>query len=267
MSTEAERFIAHYASEYYDPDKAREYYLRTRELKGRRSASGLKTESKKQAWAYAKNQIDTKRKQAAKDNSATRDNTVDQAQATAQARREEVSNKLKNLIAMLTAKQKDNSEKLSNDQTKALEDLEAKQAARAQKIKEEANRKIDAIPPIPKGVSPARRAALEARRASLISGIQDTATKAAQSLATEVNAERKKISEATATQREDLSTQTREAKMGGRTNATASRETVSSELKATVEKARASFEARRESLKAEFEDTAQREYDAIQTRV
>ena len=32
-------YLAHYASPYYDPAKAHEYYMRTRELKGRRKAS------------------------------------------------------------------------------------------------------------------------------------------------------------------------------------------------------------------------------------
>lgn len=31
--------LKHYASEYYDPEKAHEYYMRTRELKGRKSSS------------------------------------------------------------------------------------------------------------------------------------------------------------------------------------------------------------------------------------
>ena len=31
--------LLHYASEYYDPVKAHEYYKRTRELKGRRLSS------------------------------------------------------------------------------------------------------------------------------------------------------------------------------------------------------------------------------------
>lgn len=274
MSTEAERFIAHYASEYYDPAKAHEYYLKNRELKGQRSTSGLtikgnrgRSEQRKQAWAYAKNQINEKHKQADKNNSSTRESTIDQAQATAEARREELSTKLKNLIAALTAKQTERSEDLSKEQTKALEDLEAKRAARVATIREEANRKIDALPPIPKGVSPARRAVLEARRASVISDIQGSAKKDVQKLASEITAERQKISEATATQRTDLSAKTQKAKTGERTNATASREAVSSELKATVKKARAAYEARKKSLKAEYEATAQREYDAIQQRV
>ena len=36
--------LQHYASPYYDPQKAHEYYMRTRELKGRRSATKLSDE-------------------------------------------------------------------------------------------------------------------------------------------------------------------------------------------------------------------------------
>lgn len=39
--------LQHYASPYYDPVKAHEYYMRTRELKGRRSATKLNDEGKK----------------------------------------------------------------------------------------------------------------------------------------------------------------------------------------------------------------------------
>lgn len=45
--------LQHYASPYYDPVKAHEYYMRTRELKGRRSATKLNDEGKK-VWAYTK---------------------------------------------------------------------------------------------------------------------------------------------------------------------------------------------------------------------
>jgi len=48
--------IKHYASEYYDPAKAHEYYERTKNLKGRTSTSGL-SDSGKQAAAYVKQKI------------------------------------------------------------------------------------------------------------------------------------------------------------------------------------------------------------------
>ena len=54
------QFIAHYASEYYNPAKAREYYLKNRELKGRKT--GLKTDAERQGWDYAKSTIEDAKK-------------------------------------------------------------------------------------------------------------------------------------------------------------------------------------------------------------
>lgn len=73
-----EDFIMHYASEYYDPVKAREYYLKNRELKGlstaapappkkvtaASTAAAERRESnarQREAQSYSKNQIATKR--------------------------------------------------------------------------------------------------------------------------------------------------------------------------------------------------------------
>ena len=50
----------HYASEYYDPVKAHEYYMKNRELKGRRSTSGLNDKGKGAA-AYVKDQLNKER--------------------------------------------------------------------------------------------------------------------------------------------------------------------------------------------------------------
>lgn len=52
--------LMHYASKYYDPEKARAYYLRTRELKG--SQPALETQAQKETWAVANDSIRTERK-------------------------------------------------------------------------------------------------------------------------------------------------------------------------------------------------------------
>lgn len=56
--------LKHYASPYYDPVKAHEYYMKNRELKGensRKSTAGLNDEGKAVAQ-YVKNRLDTERK-------------------------------------------------------------------------------------------------------------------------------------------------------------------------------------------------------------
>jgi hypothetical protein len=53
--------LKHYASPYYDPVKAHEYYMKNRELKGRKSTTTLNDEGKAAA-EYVKNQLDDERK-------------------------------------------------------------------------------------------------------------------------------------------------------------------------------------------------------------
>lgn len=53
--------ILHYASPYYDPVKAHEYYMKHRELKGRTSTAGLNDEGKAAA-SYVKDKLTTEHK-------------------------------------------------------------------------------------------------------------------------------------------------------------------------------------------------------------
>lgn len=57
--------LAHYASEYYDPAKAKAYYERTKKLKGREKPL---TETQRSATTFAKSNIATARKDATEKN-------------------------------------------------------------------------------------------------------------------------------------------------------------------------------------------------------
>lgn len=50
-------YLQHYASEYYDPEKAHQYYEEHKKLKGRSSSTAKLSEKGKAAAAYVKNQI------------------------------------------------------------------------------------------------------------------------------------------------------------------------------------------------------------------
>lgn len=52
-----------YASQYYDPVKAHEYYMKHRKLKGRKSTSGL-NDTGKEAAKYVKEKLTNEKKQA-----------------------------------------------------------------------------------------------------------------------------------------------------------------------------------------------------------
>lgn len=221
-----ESFLAHYASEYYDPAKAREYYLRTRELKGRRSGSDLKTDSKKQAWAYAKNKITEERKELLKETGNEFRADIQLLRDTAMARRKELSNKLSLLLkkateirqhdaGVISEKQKKEMEKISEQLERQLErvtktaqkqseKLTEQQEKERKRISDEASRKIAALPPVPKGLSDERRAELAAERSEQIAKIRGDATKDRKSLSDAVRTQRKAISEQADGVRESL---------------------------------------------------------------
>lgn len=68
--------LEHYASPYYDPVKAHEYYMRTRKLKGRSSTSGLNEEGRKAA-SYVRNQLNEERKKKVEDSKNRRDSEIE----------------------------------------------------------------------------------------------------------------------------------------------------------------------------------------------
>lgn len=104
--------LTHYASKYYDPVKAREYYLKNRQLKGRTTA-GLSDEGKN-IWAVTKDNITSDKKRAIEAAKLKKEQEVESLRVKAQATRKSISDKLKRLSIMLADKYKSENTKLSN---------------------------------------------------------------------------------------------------------------------------------------------------------
>lgn len=269
-----ENFLAHYASEYYDPAKAREYYLRTRELKGKQSTSSLNVkgdkagnERRSQAWSYAKNKIGEEKKGNLEALSAQRKEVVDRARDGAHARREEISQKLTALLELLTNKRTEDADKIDADEDAELERIDKERADKSRQIREKANKAIDAIPAVPDGVKGPARERLVAARAKKVARITGDAAREIGAVRAEAATKGEAISADADSKRKDLSEQTQAQKEGERDSAAANRERVTSELKASVDKARSDYEAGKERLIAEYEEKTQKEFDAIRTRV
>lgn len=96
----------HYASPYYDPVKAHEYYMRNRELKKRRSTAGLNEEGKNAA-RYVREQLRNERKQKVADSKSKTDSDVKSLQAQTKKNieqaREEKQEKLEHHNAQMEA--------------------------------------------------------------------------------------------------------------------------------------------------------------------
>lgn len=283
-------FLAHYASEYYDPAKAHEYYMQNRELANKQSTSALTvkyntgkvnkktgaaiqrvnkaaTDRRKQAWAYAKNQIGEHKKADLKNLSAQRKQVVDNAQKGAQAKRQEISDKLTNLLKLLTSQKRDDSQTIDDNEDAALKKLDDERAAKSRQIRDKANKAIDSIPTIPDSVRGPQRERLVAARAKKIAKITGDAAKEIGQVTKDTAAQRETISADADTQRQALSEKTTEQRASEHQTSAADREQVGTQLKASVEKARADYEAGKQRLIAQYEATSQKEYDAIKRRV
>lgn len=225
----------------YDPVKAREYYLRTRELKGRRSSSALKTDSKKERWGYVKNQVTEEKKAAEEDNRTQRTETIEALREKASGERTKIREKLKLVLSRLTEDRKDDLVDVTEERKADLERIQAKVDA-----------KIAALPPIPRGVSKARRAKLSEERREKIAKIRGDA-----------KVERSEISDAAKDERKSISEDTKAKKSTEQESTKATREKLGADLKTSIESARANYEKAKEDLKAKYEAEYQTEYDKI----
>lgn len=129
MSEQVDAFLAHYASKYYDPAKAREYYLRTRELKGREPVLSKESRQKQsEALAYVSKEIQTR-----KTADLTKLDAAAKAQAEAHnARMEKLQGEAKAFQEKIVAKLKTKLEQIEN-QLKIPENASPKLRAFLQK--------------------------------------------------------------------------------------------------------------------------------------
>lgn len=108
VDPEDEIDLFHYASKYYDPVKAKAYYERTKELKGRAAAAAPKLTSEQQAKqtsakAYVRDQITTQRTAAQKAAAEKQKARLEKLQKDAEATRDRIVEKLKGLVEKLKA--------------------------------------------------------------------------------------------------------------------------------------------------------------------
>ena len=82
-----------YASKYYDPQKAHEYYMRTRELKGRRTTKGL-NEAGKMAAKYVHKQISEERREKTKDHGLKGQSNIKQEREKISAQNKEATEQM-----------------------------------------------------------------------------------------------------------------------------------------------------------------------------
>lgn len=168
------RFLLHYASEYYDPQKAHEYYERTKKLKGRqRSTSDLSEEGKK-VWAVTKDSIKNEKKEKIKQEKDSADQKIAEHRESAKATRERITAQLKQLNEKLSNSLKSevaaiqNKQGLSSSQKKVeIAKLRDKNASEKASSSESMKAERERVSADLKGVVSATREAYKAAKQGL----------------------------------------------------------------------------------------------------
>lgn len=114
--------LTHYASKYYDPVKAHEYYMRNRELKGKRSSSALNEEGKK-VWASTKNEIAEEKKAASTAIKTEHDTKIEALRSKAAATNKSITARLDQLERTLAKKAEREKEAIDKKRSAELDKL------------------------------------------------------------------------------------------------------------------------------------------------
>lgn len=142
-----------HADSRYDPVKAHEYYLRTRELAGRRSGKGLSTKQK-EGLAFTKSEVEKERKGAVATAADDNRQAVAELRSKGELQRNAIREKLRQI----------------------MDRISTNSAAEREDISTEVQAKIDRLPPIPKGISKAKAAELAEERRNEIAKIRGDAS-------------------------------------------------------------------------------------------
>lgn len=126
--------LQHYVSKYYDPVKAHEYYMRTRQLTGR-TTRGM-SDQQKETWGYTKSQITDEKSKAVKGASATAQQQIKNLRSRTAAMRSNLMLKLRS--RSLTTRQK---EDLANSLQSAIDGVRES----FKNAKEELNAKYEQV--------------------------------------------------------------------------------------------------------------------------
>lgn len=232
-----------YASKYYDPLKAHEYYMRTRELKGRRSTTQLNAEGK-QVWRDTKANIQEEKKTVMSQARVEHNARMDALRQEASETRSRISEKLKEALARISERNASRLE-LETQQTKA--ELERE--------KNNTQASIDRL--------------MAEDYANLSSDqreqkLTDRAEKVAK-LRSDLSSYTAQIREDVKKDKADIRSNTAQDKESERSSAKSEREALSEDLKTQLDLARAAYDSLKQSIADGYETTFDQEFEAIKT--
>ena len=253
--------LIHYASPYYDPVKAHEYYEQHKHLKGR--PTGRLTDEGKQVWKVTKMNIDQAKKIENDEARLVKIYNVQQFQNKAKEQRTMVQAKLTELLNTINAKYKTDTEALTETQK---HQIEVNNRLKKQKAEDMKNKKAREIESLIEDISDMDEEEIEEYYEMInqkMSKINDKYSKESEQNIYDTNEKNNKVREEIKNKKLILSEQKKKDTTKNREDAKQQREKIANELKDNVRKAVSDLQVKKAQIKEKYEGIYQDEYDKI----
>lgn len=248
--------LYHYASKYYDPVKAHEYYMKNRKLKGR--PTGSLTDEGKEIWKATKANIDSEKKTEIMEENLVKEQKITALKATAESSKIQITNKLKELNDALNAKYKTDTKALSDSQKEQLEAIKRKRESEKEQLIKTKQNKIKKIREDDDMDSE--------EKSEEIADITESTSKQTKDISEKATQESKQIRERTSAKRSELSETKKIETSKNRENAQVERKKIATDLKNAVELAKAQYADNKNKIIDKYEDVYQDEYEKIKSQ-
>lgn len=259
--SERQDILMHYASQYYDPVKAHEYYEQHKQLKGR--PTGRLTDEGKQVWKATKMNIDQAKKRENDEARLVKLSSVQQFQNKAKEQRAMVQSKLTELLNAINAKYKTDTEALTETQKHQIEVNNRLKKQKSEDIKNKKAREIESLKEDTSDMDAEEREEYYEKRKQKMSKISDKYSKESEQNVSDTNEKNNKVREEIKNKKAILSEQKKKDTTKNREDAKQQREKIANELKDNVRKAVSDLQVKKAQIKEKYEGIYQDEYDKI----
>ena len=259
--SERQDILMHYASEYYDPVKAHEYYEQHKHLKGR--PTGRLTDEGKEVWKATKMNIDKAKKREIDEARLVKLSSVQQFQNKAKEQRAMIQSKLTELLNAINAKYKTDTEALTETQKHQIEVNNRIKKQKSEDLKNKKAREIEALKEDTSDMNADEREEYYENRKQKMSKISNKYAKENEQNVSSTNNKNNKVREEIRNKKSTLSEQKKKDTTKNREDAKQEREKIANELKDNVKKAVGDFQMKKAKIKEMYEGIYQDEYDKI----
>lgn len=247
-------YFAHYASKYYDPTKAHEYYEKNKELVGR-SARNL-TDEGKDIWRTTKSNITESQSRVLKAEQEAHKIKMDGFRESSKAARETISNRLREVLQRISERK---AERLTSETKETKKDID-RESKRLEKKQKQTKSSIEKLMAEDYSNLPDElRDKKIAERSEKVNSLRGSLEKKKE----KVSDKKEDIREDSTSDKESIRKEAGEEKSKEGDSAKVEREKISTDLKQSLSTSRDAYIAAKESIRAGFKTTFNSEFDAI----